>query len=235
MDVWAIIPVKSLAKSKGRLSHLLSAEQREQLMRTLLNHVLAVVKEAPGITQTIVVSSDPEVWQIAEENEAMSLVEKMPYDLNSAVATASGLAKQRGAQAVLVLPADLPFVTTADIDLMLFAGTDDSGSNGTGVGMAPEFGRPTMPASPVLAICSDRFGAGTNALFLRPVTDFDYHYGIGSFQCHIHEALERDYLVRLVDASGLQFDLDTEQDWQTYLEDNRREFVKNSHNHPLTN
>jgi 2-phospho-L-lactate guanylyltransferase len=232
MDVWAIIPVKSLARSKGRLAHLLSVEEREQLMRTMLNNVLAVVKEVPGIAQTIVVSSDPTVWQIAEENGAMSLAEKMPYDLNRAVTYTSDLAMRRGAQAVLVLPADLPFVTTADIGLMLYAGSDVVGaearSNGADIGSVSEYNDTLDPEQPVMAICSDRRGCGTNALYLRPATDFDFHYGAGSLQRHIHEALARDYMVRLVNAPGLQFDLDTEPDWQAYQKDERSDHFEKS-------
>ena len=195
-------------------------------MRTLLTHVLTVVKETPGIKQTIVVSSDPAVWQIAHENDAASLAEKMPYDLNLAVTYASNLAMQRGAQAVLVLPADLPFVTAADISLMLYAGSeaaeDGDGSNGIGNGSTGGRGQPVM------AICPDLRGSGTNALFLQPAANFEFHYGAGSVQRHVREAFEWDYQVCLVNAAGLQFDLDTEDDWHTFLADERGEIIKDS-------
>lgn len=232
MDVWTIIPVKSLLESKGRLAHLLSPRSRAQLLRSLLDHVLATVQETSRITRILVVSHDPEVWQIAEAYDALVVEEKLPHGLNSALSYAYELAAEGGADAVLILPADLPFVTTADIDLVIDAGLDDGNANGTAVATAMEFAPSQAPpvdaARPMMAICSDRRGDGTNALLLQPALEFDFRYGPNSLQRHTHEALERDCLVRLVNAPGLQFDLDTEEDWQMFQEDDRSEPIKNS-------
>ena len=232
MDVWAIIPVKSLLESKGRLAHLLSSGARARLVRNLLGHVLTTVQETSRITRALVVSGDSEVWQIAEGYDAQAVEEQMPYGLNSAVAQAYELAAEGGADAVLILPADLPFVTTADIDMMIDAGLGESGGNGTGAVTAMEFApalAPAVdPAQTVMAICPDRRGDGTNALLLRPALEFDFHYGTNSLQRHIHEALDRDYVVRLVNAPRMQFDLDTEQDWQMYQGDEGSQPINNS-------
>jgi 2-phospho-L-lactate guanylyltransferase (CobY/MobA/RfbA family) len=83
----------------------------------------------------------------------------------------------------------------------------------------PSLAPPVNPQQPLMAICSDRRGNGTNGLLLRPSLDFDFHYGVNSLNEHIKEALERDFLVRLVNAAGLQFDLDTEEDWQLFQKD----------------
>lgn len=215
MDIWAIVPVKSLLESKGRLAHLLSPESRAQLVRDLLLHVLAVVRETTRITQLLVISSDPEVRQIADAFGALAVKEEAPFGLNSAVSHAYNLAAQARAGAVLILPADLPFVTRTDLDLVIDAGLEDS-SHGA------------SSENPAMAICSDRRGDGTNALFLRPCVDFEFRYGPNSLQHHIHEAIERSYQVRLVDARGLQFDLDTEVDWQAFQAQNNQEPVINS-------
>lgn len=231
MDVWAIIPVKSLLESKGRLAHLLSPGSRAQLVGNLLNHVLAIVKETTRITQVLVVSGDPEVWQIAEAHDALVVEERLPHGLNSAVSYAYDLAAEGGADAVLILPADLPFITSADINLVIDTALGEGNSNGTGVSTIKEFA-PSLapvvdPEQPVMAICSDRRGDGTNALLLQPSLEFDFHYGPNSLQRHIHEALDRDYLVRLLSPPGLQFDLDTEEDWQMFQEDDRSESINN--------
>ncbi len=225
MDVWAILPVKSLSESKGRLAHLLPPDARELLVRSLLDHVLLTIQEVPRITKVLVVSQDPEVWQIAESFGAVAVEEVKPYGLNSAVAYAYGLAAKGGADGVLILPADLPFVTTADINLMVDAGLNDWRGNGTGLATAMGFESSLALAvdttQPVMAICSDRRGDGTNGLLLRPAMAFNFFYGPYSLKLHIQEAVERGYLVRLVEAVGLQFDLDVEQDWQIFQEDER--------------
>jgi 2-phospho-L-lactate guanylyltransferase len=225
MDLWAILPVKSLSESKGRLAHLLSPDSRAQLVRNLLNHVLVTIQEVPRISQVLVISRDPEVWQIAEAFGALAVEEVKPYGLNSAVAHAYGLAANGGAGAVLILPADLPFVTAVDIDAMIDAGLNDWRGNGTGLATAMGFESSLALAvdttQPVMAICSDRRGDGTNGLLLRPAMAFNFFYGPNSLKLHIQEAVERGCLVRLVEAVGLQFDLDVEQDWQIFQEDER--------------
>jgi 2-phospho-L-lactate guanylyltransferase (CobY/MobA/RfbA family) len=47
-------------------------------------------------------------------------------------------------------------------------------------------------------------------------------------QHHIHEAVERGYVVRLVNAQGLQFDLDIEEDWQAFQEQESSRPINNS-------
>jgi len=234
MDVWTILPVKSLAESKGRLARLFSPGERAQLMRSLLDHVLATIQDVPRITKTLVISRDPEVWRLAQTYGALVVEETMPYSLNSAVEHAYGFAAENGASAVLILPADLPFVTTADINLILDAGLGDSHGNGAGgmtaVEFAPSLTQPANPQQPVMAICSDRRDSGTNGLLLRPTLDFKFHYGVNSYNEHIKEAVERNFLVRLVNAAGLQFDLDTEEDWQIFQNDERSKPVSDFSN-----
>lgn len=232
MDVWAILPVKSLSESKGRLAHLLPPDSRVELVRNLLNHVLVTIQEVPRIKQVLVISRDPEVWQIAEAFGALAVEELKPYGLNSAVTHAYGIAANGGAEAVLVLPTDLPFVTPADIEGMIDGGLNDWRGNGTGfvtaMGFEPSFALAVDSKQPVMAICSDRRGDGTNGLLLRPAMDFDFFYGPNSLKLHIQEAVERGYLVRLVNAGGLQFDLDVEQDWQVFQEDERSKPIAGS-------
>jgi len=189
------------------LAHLLSPAARAQLVRVLLQHVLATVQDTDRVTKLLVISGDEQVRQIAGAYGALTMDEQPPYGLNRAVSHAYAFAAENGADAVLILPADLPFVTTADLDLVLDAGL---GSESGGV------------EQPVVAICSDRRGEGTNALFLRPCVDFEFSYGSNSLQRHIHEAVERGYQVRFVNAQGLQFDLDIEEDWQVFQEQESR-------------
>ena len=234
MDVWTILPVKSLSESKGRLAHLLSPDIRAQLMHSLLDHVLSTIQNVPRITRVLVISRDPEVWRLARLYKARVVEESQPYGLNSAVAHAYGLAAGGGADAVLILPVDLPLLTTADINLVLDAGLGDGHENGSGGVTAMEFvpslAPPTNPQQPLMAICSDRRGDGTNGLLLRPSLEFNFHYGGNSLNEHIKEALERNFLVRLVNATGLQFDLDTEEDWQLFQKNAQSKSVINFSN-----
>lgn len=196
MSTWAVIPVKQLAESKRRLQHLLSSDERAALMWSFLGHLLIVLREARGIDRVLVVSADPEVVTLAREHGAKVLVEAASLGLNAAAEMGRLMAVAGGASAVLVLPADLPFVRAEDIERIL---------EPLGI-----YGRP------MVALCSDELEDGTNALLLAPPQDFTFRYGPGSFRAHQHEARRRGIEPVLVSTPGLRFDLDTESDWLAY-------------------
>lgn len=189
----AIIPVKPLRESKTRLAHLLSATERATLMGCLLDRMLVALRQT-AVSQIIVVSGDEMVLQQARAAGVCALAEQQPYALNSAVSQAHHFAIGQGADGVLVLPADLPFIETADITTMLTTAQ-------------------THPARPLLVICSDEAGQGTNALLLTPPAPFTFHYGPNSFARHTQEAERNGRIVQVVNGRSLQFDLDTEADW----------------------
>lgn len=195
MNVWAIIPVKPPAESKSRLAHLLSAAARADLICGFLQNTLGELQQVAGITQILVVSSDPQVWAIARRNGVVILEEERPFTLNSAVTQATGYAAAHTADAALILPADLPFLQASDVQRLL----DRLVTN-----------------PPGLVIAGDERAEGTNALLIAPPTGFVFHYGPGSFQKHLQEARHGHRASHIVHSPGLQFDLDTETDWQFY-------------------
>ena len=194
-DIWAIIPVKPLLTSKSRLAQVLSAEARAELMREFLMRMLAELQQVFEWTHILLVSSDPAVAAIARRFGVLLLAEERPLGLNTAVTQASHQAAAHGAAGVLILPADLPFLTAVDVRHLLAQRTGDG---------------------PMLVICSDDRGSGTNALFLSPPDAFTFQYGPGSFQKHLREGRRRRMACQIVQRPGLQFDLDTEIDWQIY-------------------
>lgn len=196
MTTWAIIPVKPLHNSKRRLAHLLSAAARADLIHSFLDDLLATLNETPGIDRVLVVSGDRSVITLAEKYGAAVLVEVEPVGLNAAVAHGAAYAAERGATAVLFLPADLPFARVGDVEQML---------------------RPLDTASrPLLALTGDKDEEGTNALLLAPPGDFTFRYGPGSYGAHLAEAMEQGRSTYVINAPGLRFDLDTEADWQAF-------------------
>ncbi len=196
MTTWAIIPVKPLRDSKRRLSHLLSADERAELILTFLDNLLLTLNATPGLDHSLVVTGDPAVAALAAKYGAELLLESSPAGLNTAVARGAAHAAEAGASAVLVLPADLPFVGVEDVEAML---------------------RPlTADRRPLIALSADESEEGTNALLLAPPGDFTFCYGPDSFRAHLAEALERGRATYTVNAPGLRFDLDTENDWVVY-------------------
>jgi len=217
MDTWALIPVKSLQDSKRRLARLLPAEQRAALIRGLLLHELNVLSQLPVIDKVLVISSDPTVWRIARQNGVLVEEELESCGLNVAVSRGVAVAAENGASAALILPVDLPFITASDVDLMVSTGLDKISRNQEhAISQGNNGFHSNDERGCVMAICSDREGDGTNAIFINPGREFTFHFGPRSFESHIQEAQERGMVVRVVSAPGLSFDLDNENDWFTY-------------------
>jgi len=205
--VWAIIPVKRLYDSKQRLAHILSPSERADLIHATFSHLLDMLMMVEPIAHILVISVDDRVLATAAEKGSQVLREMLPkqggFSLNTAVSQAIAHATTHKATAALILPADLPFARPADIQALL---------NVAGYGkMRSENGR-----LPTVILSSDEDGTGTNALILPLPTPFRFHYGKGSYQKHKQEATQLGFTVKTVQALGLQFDLDTESDWQRY-------------------
>ena len=119
MSTHAIIPVKHLHDSKRRLAHLLSADERADLISRFLDTLLLTLSATPGIDRTLVVTCDPAVVGLAQRRGADVLLETAADGLNTAAARGMAHAAAQGATAALLLPADLPFARVEDIEAML--------------------------------------------------------------------------------------------------------------------
>ncbi|RMG85037.1 MAG: 2-phospho-L-lactate guanylyltransferase [Chloroflexi bacterium] len=186
MCVWAIIPVKPLGQAKSRLSQILTPEQRASFAEVMLRQVLSVVSESHTVVGTLVVSRDTHVLAIAREYGAKTVQESGTPELNAALARATSVVKSWSCTSVLILPADLPFVTVEDIENMIKLG----------------------PFAPAVVIAPDRDRDGTNGLFIRPPGLIEYAYGPGSFQRHVALAKEAGAIVREYQSEHMQFDVD---------------------------
>ena len=202
-QVWAVVPVKDLGRAKTRLSHILTPSQRATLMLNLLKHTLTVLQTGgPDLAGVAVVSPDPAVLRLARESGVWALPET-PQDqtepdarLNTAL---SGVARRLAEECrptptdLLILPADLPLLTSADITALLGAG---------------------QPGEAVLA--NDWQWQGTNGLLLDLATALDFHYQFGpdSFARHRQALTEAGIRVKVCDRPGLGYDLDYPADFE---------------------
>jgi len=229
MPIVAIIPVKTLHDSKRRLAHLLSAGERAGLIGRFLDNLLLTLDATPGIDRTLVVTCDPAVVRLARRRGADVLLEPAADGLNAAAERGMAHAAAQGATAVLLLPADLPFVRVEDIEAMLRPLGEGRGETQRERRDAEEENEVSSSAplrvplrfsaslfSSLVVVCPDETEDGTNALLLAPPGDFTFRYGPGSFRAHLAEAARRGRPAHVVPAPGLRFDLDTESDWLVY-------------------
>ncbi len=184
---WAVVPVKSFVNAKSRLAPVLSERERRLLARRLVRHTLEAVAGA-GFDRVLVVSRDEDAIGLAQAMGLYGLRERA-RTLNQALRFAAAYAVSQAATSLLVVAADLPLITTADVEAM----------------KAP-------PGYRGIVIAPDRGGTGTNSLFLSPPTAIRFAYGEDSFARHQAYAAAEGIEVRIVERPGLAFDLDTPDD-----------------------
>lgn len=194
MKPWAVVPVKSLRQAKSRLAPVLTPNQRATLGRALLARTLDVLTAQPVLAGVLVVSADPTALDLAKAKDAVALME-IEVSLNAALAQATAWLAERGAEATLVLPADLP----------LLSGEDVAGL----VALAEP--------SPVVVLAPDRREQGTNALLSAPPGLIPYAFGAGSFARHQELCQVRRVPCRLYRSPGLAFDVDVPEDLREWL------------------
>ena len=108
-------PSRRSADAKRRLAPALAPSERRRLVLTMLEDVLALLGEVPGITRVLVVTPDPEVAAAAASHGAGIVSEDGPSDLNAAVRRGLAHARSQGAERALVIPADVPLATQAEM------------------------------------------------------------------------------------------------------------------------
>ncbi|NWF68947.1 MAG: 2-phospho-L-lactate guanylyltransferase [Chloroflexi bacterium] len=195
MSVWVIIPIKPLKQAKSRLASVITPEQRQQFAQALLRNTLETVQGVPQITGTLVISRDSKALAIAREYKAFTVMESGAPELNAALMRAAQVVSGWRADAVLVLPADLPLITREDISAIIDLGRDYRS----------------------VVIATDEHEDGTNALMTRPPGMFAYAYGAGSYQRHMALARAAGAAVKVYHSERLMLDVDLPEDLERYI------------------
>ncbi len=185
MPDWLIVPVKSLVEGKSRLAGVLSAAERRRLNESLLAHV---IESAPDAARQLVVSGCVETRAFARTLGTEVIEEPPGGGLNGALAGARDYALAQGGETILVVSADLPLVTKAELDQVRAHDCE-------------------------AVICRDRHGSGTNALYLTRPQGFRFAFGEGSAAAHRAEAIRCGLTVATIDLPGIGFDIDTPADF----------------------
>jgi 2-phospho-L-lactate/phosphoenolpyruvate guanylyltransferase len=184
MSCWALVPIKARPDCKGRLSGWLGPSARLDVVRAMVDRVLAALREARTIDGIAVVTPE------RDSVPADVLVLADPgRGLNAALDSGRHALLACGADELVVLHADLPLVTAPEVELLVTRGRR------TG-----------------FALASDTVCTGTNALYLATPGTFRFHFGVDSRRLHLEEAARLGLSVELVRARGLEFDLDRGED-----------------------
>jgi 2-phospho-L-lactate/phosphoenolpyruvate guanylyltransferase len=180
----AVIAVKQRLRCKMRLAEALAPATRIQLVRSMLATVVSAAGRARTVRQVIVVSPErdsvpAEIPVLADAGEC----------LNRALTPAHLVLHEFGCREVVMLPADLPNITPADIDALVRAARRGG-----------------------FAIVPDAAGVGTNALCLVSAHPFRFQFGGDSLRLHVREGKHLGLSPRVLRLPGLEFDVDSPAD-----------------------
>jgi 2-phospho-L-lactate/phosphoenolpyruvate guanylyltransferase len=184
---WAVVPVKRFEQAKQRLSGVIDSAGRAALAAAMLGDVLEQLSGTAGLTGVLVVTSDTEATAIAGSFGAAVLMDATDSGVNDAVARGVSKLGPLGASAAIIAPSDIPFVTSAELGVVLAA------LERTAVVLAP----------------ATRDG-GTNILGLSPPDVIAPAFGPDSFARHC--ALARDLQPAVLPLEGAGRDIDVPAD-----------------------
>ncbi len=178
-----IVPLKALSEAKGRLADALDPAQRRELAAWMFARVMAACAAARQIDGVLVVAGNEESAELARPFDVPTVVEGRP-GLDVAMALADELLADRCA--TLVIAADLPLLTAADI-----AAVCDAASTGASVVVAPTH------------------DGGTGGLLRTPPGVIPTAFGAGSAAAHRRLAEVAGVRSAVVGTEGFRLDVDT--------------------------
>lgn len=190
-----IIPMKSLKIAKLRLAPILNSEQRRELCINMFKDVIEATSSTQTINNVVTVSSDPIILEIGRQYGDI-ISESQKTEINLSINLAIKFAINKNADSVLILPGDIPLITSKDIDQLFDF----------------ENKPPTVIISPSSNV------NGTNLLFLSPPNIIKIEYGENSFQKHLKKAGNiKDLNLIVYHSHNIGLDIDLPSDLFIFL------------------
>jgi 2-phospho-L-lactate guanylyltransferase len=193
MRVFAVVFAIESNKSAKALSAAFSPEEHAMLKAAMLEDVLAAVG-ASTVSETLAIGNYSSLKTVADWCSVSSL-SKENATWESAVHDALAWCAEKKADAVLFLPANIPFLASVDIDRIITLGS----------------------AKPCVVLAPSIKG-GANVLFLNPPNVMPAQFGPDSFFNLIKKASEADVALKFYSARSIAFDLESPEDLRKLLE-----------------
>jgi 2-phospho-L-lactate guanylyltransferase len=182
---WAVVVGRHGPAAKSRLAGALSAERRSALAMAMLTDVIDAAANAgfggvaAVLTPTTRIRGD--VLLVRDPGEGLA----------RAIDAGLRAVTEAGADAVLILPGDVPLVTADELRRVIDAARE-------------------APRSVV--VVADRHGTGTNALALHPPAVIAPAFGPGSADRHLSAAAAAGARGLRLEITALSLDVDTPDD-----------------------
>lgn len=186
MELHALIPVKSLHHAKSRLAKRLSQQQRQELVLSMLDHVLMILKSCDEMKKITVVTPDVEVKKHVLQLGFSVTSEEKPGHNSSLTAAAQN---ENSEISLLTISADLPFLTSHDVGQLIKLLTSHD------IALAPS---------------KDN---GTNAIIVKKTLLLPYLFGKNSFEKYKEVAIKKNLSYAVYESQTIAFDVDTIEDF----------------------
>jgi len=185
-----MVPLKSREHAKSRLAAVLSPEQRAHLFFALAERVIKALHATRGIDAVAVVTASAEIAAFARSLGAAPILQSADSGMSAAFDLAIDELQRTQPRRVLMLPGDLPWISSSALEAVLGAA-------------GPEPGMVVVP---------DRHRVGTNALLCSPPRALAPCFGDHSFERHLAAAKAAGVAARILELEALALDLDDPAD-----------------------
>jgi 2-phospho-L-lactate guanylyltransferase len=188
----ALMPLKDLVEAKSRLAGLLRPAERRALAQAMAEDVLSSLRKSDTVSRIVMVSDDPGAGALCAVYgaECWSEASLGCRGLNPVIDAAATRMRTEADDTLLVLHADLPLLSAADIDAVILQQSQHGG----------------------LVIGPDRRGSGTNLLAFAGQALPEFRFGTNSCSRHRAGASEAGIAVSQVHRIGIECDIDEPQD-----------------------
>lgn len=185
---WALVSVKSPARSKSRLSSVLTPAERSNLSRAMAADVLGALRESGRLAGIAILSGDalPDLPGLGCSSRVIA--DDPALDWCGNLQRAAQQLELSGAQTLLVVPADLPTLRPADVSALLAAHRDG------------------------VTVCPAARDGGTNALVATPPSATEFLFGVDSARRHLEAAARRGFTATRLELPAFARDIDTLED-----------------------
>lgn len=190
-----LIPVKSLTTAKQRLAAALDQERRSQLAEAMLRDVMTAAAGARDRIDVALVTGDARARALAAEFGFLVIADPRNESETAAIEGATAWCEQRGYDTTIVVPGDIPLITSDELRRVLDA--------------APAEGAVFVPAY-------DR--RGSNCILRRPAAIIPLRFGNDSFLPHCEAMRTTGRELVVLEMPGIGLDIDNPHELELLLQ-----------------
>ena len=183
-NIYAIIPVSKFKNAKTRLSPFLSEEEREKLLKVMLQDVTDTLRKY--VDEIFIISRDEDVLSYAKSLKLNTILEDENSNLNKALTQAMKYCKGK-TRKIMIVPSDIPLIGKTNVKMLI-----DASKNLDFI---------IVPSK----------GGGTNMIIMKPMAIRTKFEGF-SYKEHVNAAEKKKLNPQVHDSLVMALDVNTAED-----------------------